>query len=463
LSPSSWGWAALALAGVLAAALLVRAEVRLSRLELSFLGLLAGLAGWVALSALWSESVPQTVLEVERVLVYVAAAAAILLAGRRASARSIADGVLAASVAVAAVNLVLRATGAADASVPGGRAEPVGYENGLAILLVLGVVLALGKRRAVAVPALAVLLLSLLALDSRGPLLALVVGAAAMLVLRHAPRRPLAFPAVVAVGLSVAIVAGAAIRSDRGRYWRVALEQVDSAPALGTGAGTFARVWLRERRAAIATRDAHNLYLETLGELGPVGLALLASALAIPLAVASAARMPETGGAYAAFVVHAGIDWDWEQAAVTVAGLACACALLVAARASPLELSRPARAAGAFAALAVAAVSLVGLAGSWASARGSDAAAEGRWADAERAAARAKRWAPWSADGWRLLGEARRGQGRIAEARRELLLAIEKDPGDPELWLALARVSNGSVRAEALSEAIERDPLGGPP
>jgi len=451
------------LTGVAAAALLGRGALRLSRQELSFVGLLAALAGWIALSALWTESLPKTVLEVQRVLVYVTAAAALLLTGRRDSARSVADGVLAAAVAVAGLNLLLRALGEAETSISGGRAEPVGYENGLAILLVLGVILALGKRRMVAVPALAVLLLSLLALDSRGSLLALAVGAAAMIVLRHGSGRPLAFPAVVAVGLSIAIVAGAAIRSERSRYWRVAIEQAESAPGLGTGAGTFGRVWLRERRTAIATRDAHNLYLETLGELGPFGLALLASALAVPLAAASAARMPEVGGAYAAFVVHAGIDWDWELAAVTVAGLACACALLLAARASPLDLSRRARAAGAFAALPVAAFSVVGLVGAAAAARGIDAVAERRWADAEEAAARVTRWAPWSDEGWRLTGEVRRGEGRIADARESFLRAIEKDPGDPQLWVALARVSRGSLRSEAVTEALERNPLGGLP
>ena len=54
-------------------------------------------------------------------------------------------------------------------------------------------------------------------------------------------------------------------------------------PLLGTGAGSFEAHWFRERSVAFHARDAHNLYLETLAELGPVGLALLLATLALPL------------------------------------------------------------------------------------------------------------------------------------------------------------------------------------
>jgi peptidoglycan/LPS O-acetylase OafA/YrhL len=35
---------------------------------------------------------------------------------------------------------------------------------------------------------------------------------------------------------------------------------------------------------------------------------------------------------YVAFVLHAGIDWDWEMPATTLAGLFCGAALLAATR-----------------------------------------------------------------------------------------------------------------------------------
>ena len=61
-------------------------------------------------------------------------------------------------------------------------------------------------------------------------------------------------------------------------------------PLLGTGAGSFEAHWFRERSVAFHARDAHNLYLETLAELGPVGLALLLATLALPLLALPAAR-----------------------------------------------------------------------------------------------------------------------------------------------------------------------------
>jgi hypothetical protein len=67
-----------------------------------------------------------------------------------------------------------------------------------------------------------------------------------------------------------------------------------------------------------------------------VGLVLLLGALAMPiLAAVNSRERPLTGaaaGAYTAYLVHAGLDWDWEVPAVTVAGLLCGVALLAAGR-----------------------------------------------------------------------------------------------------------------------------------
>ena len=55
--PTVWGWGALALAWVAAAALLFRERVDLSRLPLVQLAALAAFAVWTGLSAAWSDSV----------------------------------------------------------------------------------------------------------------------------------------------------------------------------------------------------------------------------------------------------------------------------------------------------------------------------------------------------------------------------------------------------------------------
>jgi hypothetical protein len=151
--------------------------------------------------------------------------------------------------------------------------------------------------------------------------------------------------AVVAAA-AVAVVVAASLRQEhtlvtglfganRPRYWHVAWREVTLNPVLGSGAGTFDRYWLLYRPVGSFARDAHNLYLETLAELGPVGLAILLAALGLPLLVLRGRRDPVVATAaagYVAYLVHAAVDWDWELPAVTLCGLLCGCSLLVATR-----------------------------------------------------------------------------------------------------------------------------------
>jgi hypothetical protein len=69
--------------------------------------------------------------------------------------------------------------------------------------------------------------------------------------------------------------------SGKGRtdYWRVAWRQYRGAPVLGAGAGSFERFWRRYRPSSFYARNAHQLYLETLADLGPLGLLLLLAGL----------------------------------------------------------------------------------------------------------------------------------------------------------------------------------------
>ncbi len=72
--------------------------------------------------------------------------------------------------------------------------------------------------------------------------------------------------------------------------WESAWRGYEEHPLLGLGAGGYEQHWLQDRPFEHKVRDAHSLYLETLAELGPVGLALLLLALGAPLAAAVAAR-----------------------------------------------------------------------------------------------------------------------------------------------------------------------------
>ena len=121
----------------------------------------------------------------------------------------------------------------------------------------------------------------------------------------------------------------------RPAYWHVAWHEYAAHPWLGSGAGTFGDYWQRHGNQASAggALDAHNLYLETLAELGPIGLALLVALLGLPLVTALRVRWHPLAsaatGAYVAFLAHAALDWDWEMPVVTLAGLVCGAALVV--------------------------------------------------------------------------------------------------------------------------------------
>ena len=69
--------------------------------------------------------------------------------------------------------------------------------------------------------------------------------------------------------------------SSNGRldYWGVAIDEFEASKLEGQGGGTFQIAWERERDFPGTVVDAHGLYPETLGELGLVGLVLLATAL----------------------------------------------------------------------------------------------------------------------------------------------------------------------------------------
>jgi O-antigen ligase len=135
---------------------------------------------------------------------------------------------------------------------------------------------------------------------------------------------------VVAVGLlAVVAVASTGVTEPRSLYYHVAWREYLAHPLLGSGAGTFGRYWLLWGQVAQwgGALDAHSLYLETLAELGPIGLCLLAVFFLYPLRRVGSHRMlpfvPAATGAVVAFYVHAGLDWDWELPAVVVAVLAC--------------------------------------------------------------------------------------------------------------------------------------------
>jgi O-Antigen ligase/Tetratricopeptide repeat len=247
------------------------------------------------------------------------------------------------------------------------------------------------------------------------------------------------------------------------RQWHVALDEWRAHPALGGGAGTYAEYWAAAGTNQGQLLDVHNLYLETLAELGPIGLALLVVTLLVPLVAAVRARdrtlTAIATGAYVAWLVHAGYDWDWELPGVTVAAILCAGAVLAAARGrgrtGPATWTRWTL---LVVALGVGTAALLGLLGNRALARSSDALRKGNVAAAAAAAEDARHWAPWSAQPWKQLASVRIAQGDRAGALTAYRKAVAKDPRDWELWLGLTSVSRGAERARALARLAVLDP-----
>jgi hypothetical protein len=146
--------------------------------------------------------------------------------------------------------------------------------------------------------------------------------------------------ALICAGLAAAIVVGAkegsattlsagasrytTLQSNRYAYWRVAFRAFKQEPFHGVGAGGWAVWWLRYRPFSESASDAHSLPLQTLAELGVVGLALLltfVAGMAVAAVRAMRARPALAAGPVAALVVylvHAPLDWDWQMPALSL-------------------------------------------------------------------------------------------------------------------------------------------------
>jgi len=123
----------------------------------------------------------------------------------------------------------------------------------------------------------------------------------------------------------------ATAKGPRSDFYRVALDGFEAQPWRGIGSGGFEPLYVRDRRTNETARDVHSLYLEVLGELGIVGALLVAAFVVATLAgLVAARRRPgplgagaaaAAGAAWATWLVHAGVDWDWQMPALTVVAL----------------------------------------------------------------------------------------------------------------------------------------------
>jgi hypothetical protein len=253
-------------------------------------------------------------------------------------------------------------------------------------------------------------------------------------------------------------------------HWRAALEQFRAEPLHGEGAGTYEIAWDKYRTVAFDVLDAHSLYVEVMGELGLVGLALLLVALlTILFGFARLARGDERGppaallAAGLIWALHAGIDWDWELTA-TGAWLFAAGGVCLAAPAGAARLRPPGRVPRIVLGLACLVLALTPYQVMSSQATLDDAAAAFEVRDCRRTIDRAvaslsvMRARP---EPYQLLGYCDSRLGLHDLAIRNFELAAERDPDSWQVWygLALVRGLAGRDPRPAARRARELNPL----
>jgi hypothetical protein len=260
--------------------------------------------------------------------------------------------------------------------------------------------------------------------------------------------------------------------SGRWQFWGAAVSEFRAHPLNGGGAGSWEAWWLQHGSLKVFSQYAHSLYLEALGELGIVGLLLIAAAVLV--AVAGAIRSAlllesvEIAGAAAcgiAFFAAAAYDWVWQLSGIAVVGigmLGFALGALPSPRAS--AWGRPGVLRPAIALLAVAAIipQFVVLAADT-HLRNSQAAVDAKDASTARSEAlAAKAIEPWAASPYRQLGLVSEAEGNYDVAAHWMDEAISRSRRDYRLWLIAARIEakrgNGRLAARDFQEARRLNP-----
>jgi O-Antigen ligase len=560
---------------------------------LGAVALLAGFALWTGMSIAWSPSAEAAFEELNRVTLLLGVLIVAVAGMTRATAGRVLDGVAIGLVAIAVTGLASRcfpdlfSERGLETFLPSDATRlsfPVGYWNGLGILLALAAPLVLRAAvmsrssygRALAVGSLPALAATLFLTSSRGGVLVAIVGAGVFIVLSDTrwesvaalavggaasagaiaillvrpelvdgpldsaeatsqgrsaaalilllcllaagawafawrmyprgarPPRHLGWAAVavvvgiVLVGLPVLdpserldefkalpsedefgrgfatghLASGSG--SGRWQFWAAAVDQFEEHPLLGDGAGSFETWWAQHASFGYFVRDAHSLYLEALGELGLLGLLLVAGIVSLGLGAGTQRALRETGeprlvaaagtATFAAFAVGAGIDWIWELAAVSGLGIFCLGLLTGPATASTLGPSggtrevRPLalRAAVLVAAALVVCMQAIALFADQKVRASQRHARAGDIAAATDDARAAKSLQPWAATPRLQLALLAEQRGDLASARLRIGEAIERDSRDWRLWLIRARLETKAGAIVAARRSLAR-------
>jgi hypothetical protein len=299
----------------------------------------------------------------------------------------------------------------------------------------------------------------------------------------------------VASGSSPAVGANRiATSSGSGRYqfWGEAIDAFDSNPAIGIGAGNYELWWNQHHTIDVVTIDAHSLYLQTLAELGIVGLLVLLAFLGAVLFAGWQVAVRAWNGARAddamaaalalflAGLGSAALDWTWQLPAAFVPVIVVA-ALISGPASEPVavpvtepDIPRPAptrrRRGGQYGlgvATLVCAWAAIWVAGDQLVATiqldSSQSALErGDLGGAAQDARNAAAIQPWSSEAQLQLALVEKQSGDLAAATEASRKAVERASRDWRTWLVAAEIAaalgHGAVAARDLNTANHLSP-----
>jgi multisubunit Na+/H+ antiporter MnhB subunit len=269
----------------------------------------------------------------------------------------------------------------------------------------------------------------------------------------------------------------------RWQMWSAAGDQWQHHQIVGNGAGSFAEWWTRHGSGG-HIKDAHSLYLETLGELGLVGFLILVPIFVIGASVGvrrslfardnriTTAALTAAFGAYTVDVVF---DWMWELTVVSIVAwtiLALALSSLKSLEPNPrsktergltrLLWKKSPIVTTVVAAWLLIAAQMIPLRAQTQIGESQAAVARGDAAAAESAALKARRVQPWASSPALQLALVMEQEGNLVQASAWIREAIKNDNTNWNLWLISTRidVKRGDVgkAKQSLRRAIELNP-----
>jgi O-antigen ligase len=275
--------------------------------------------------------------------------------------------------------------------------------------------------------------------------------------------------------------------SGRWQFWSTAIDEYQTRPLVGRGAGSYEAWWAENGSLDYFIRDAHSLYVETLGELGLIGLGLIVAVFGAGL-VSAAGRLRRRSvgargltaalaAAFAAFAVGAAIDWAWELTVIGVVAMLCLGLLcgpatargerseegaheqtaeFPAVRARRRRIAIAARVTFCAASLAVVVALAIPLLAQNQLRASQEAAASGDTHAALESALAARGLQGWAASPHLQIALVEEQTGDLGAARTAIAEAIERDGSDWRQWLVAARIEAKSGNRAAARERLRQ-------